>query len=129
MDTFSRSRKIGRGLQLSAVSFQPSANPCLDDFRRVSPLFHSNAGEEIAEPRAKIHHGGTESRRNLRTHLSVTLWLRGGLSLYELPEHFFGIDRDEDTAAAGEDFALCVQDFGGIDVLPAVHADFPPLHP
>ena len=28
----------------------------------------------------------------------------------------FGIDGDEDSAAAGEDFVLVVQDFGGVDV-------------
>src|SRR6202035_3887294 len=31
-------------------------------------------------------------------------------------EHFFGIDGDEDAAAAGEDFIFVVEDFGGVDV-------------
>ena len=39
-------------------------------------------------------------------------------------EHFFGIDGDEDAAAAGQDFAPFVQDFGGIDVGAAALFDF-----
>jgi hypothetical protein len=39
-----------------------------------------------------------------------------GLPLYEFGEHFFGVDGDEDAAAAGEDFVFVVEDFGGVDV-------------
>ena len=46
---------------------------------------------------------------------------------YEFAEHFFGVDGDEDAAAAGEDFILLVEDFGDVDVLAAVDADFPAL--
>ena len=49
------------------------------------------------------------------------------LSFYVLREHFFGVDGDEGTAAAGEDFIFFVEDFGGVDVLAAVDADFPAL--
>ena len=44
-----------------------------------------------------------------------------------LGEHFFGVDGYEGAAAAGEDFVFFVEDFGGIDVLAAVDADFPSL--
>jgi hypothetical protein len=48
-------------------------------------------------------------------------------ALHKFPEHFLGINRDENSTAAGEDFALFVQDFGFVDVLAAVDADFPAL--
>ena len=49
------------------------------------------------------------------------------LSFYIFGEHFLGVDGDEGAAAAGEDFVFFVEDFGGIDVLAAVDADFPAL--
>jgi hypothetical protein len=49
------------------------------------------------------------------------------LLLYEFCEHFFGVDGDEEAAAAGEDFVFVVENFGGVDVLAAVYADFPAL--
>ena len=52
-----------------------------------------------------------------------------GSSLDEFAEHLFGVDGDEDTAAAGQDFAFLIEDFGGIDVLSAVHADFSAFDP
>jgi len=55
----------------------------------------------------------------------VTLCLRGGSAFHELPEHLLGIDRHEHAAAAGQDFAFGIQDLGGVNVLPTVHADFP----
>jgi len=45
------------------------------------------------------------------------------LTFDEFPKHFMGVDGDEDTATAGEDFIIFVQDFGGIDVLSTVDAD------
>jgi len=39
-----------------------------------------------------------------------------GLSFHIFCEHLFGIDGYEDSTAAGEDFVLVVQDFGGVDV-------------
>jgi hypothetical protein len=51
----------------------------------------------------------------------------GGLAFCILGEHFFGVDGDEDAAAAGEDFVFFVEDLGGVDVLTAVDADFPAL--
>src|SRR5580692_1124382 len=45
----------------------------------------------------------------------------------EFAEHFFSVDGDEDAAAAGQDFVFLVANFGFVDVLAAVHADFPPL--
>jgi hypothetical protein len=38
------------------------------------------------------------------------------LTFYVLGEHFFGVDGDEDAAAAGQDFVFFVEDFGGVDV-------------
>ena len=38
------------------------------------------------------------------------------LAFYIFGEHFFGVDGDEDAAAAGQDFVFVVQDFGGVDV-------------
>jgi hypothetical protein len=46
------------------------------------------------------------------------------LSLHVLGEHFFGVDGDEDAAAAGEDFVIFVQDFGGVDVGTSALFDF-----
>src|SRR5581483_11334879 len=46
-------------------------------------------------------------------------------ALYELAEHLFRIDRDEHTFAAGQDFALFIEDLRRVYVLTAVHADFP----
>ena len=46
------------------------------------------------------------------------------LSLHIFGEHFFGVDGDEDASAAGQDFVLFVQDFGGVDVLAAVDSEF-----
>ena len=50
------------------------------------------------------------------------------LALHKFPEHFLGINRNENSPAAGEDFTLLVQDFGFVDVLAAVDAYFPALH-
>ena len=52
-----------------------------------------------------------------------------GSTFHKSAEHFFGIDGDEDAFAARQDFAFLVEDFGGIDVLAAVHTDFPALDP
>lgn len=41
-------------------------------------------------------------------------------SFHKFCEHFFGIDGDEDAAAAGEDFVFVVEDFGDVDVLASV---------
>ena len=41
-----------------------------------------------------------------------------------LGEHFFGVDGDEDAAAAGEDFIFLVKNFGGVDVFVAADFDF-----
>jgi hypothetical protein len=41
-----------------------------------------------------------------------------------LLEHFFGIDGDEDAAAAGEDFIFFVEDLCGIDVDATADFDF-----
>ena len=38
------------------------------------------------------------------------------LSVYIFGEHFFGVDGDEDGAAAGEDLVFVIEDFGGVDV-------------
>src|SRR5258708_3454157 len=38
------------------------------------------------------------------------------LFLYVFGEHFFGVDGDEGTTAAGQDFVLFVENFGGVDV-------------
>jgi hypothetical protein len=51
-----------------------------------------------------------------------------GLAFDILGEHFFGVDGDEDAAAAGQDFVFLVQDFGGIDVLGAADFDFAAFH-
>ena len=50
------------------------------------------------------------------------------LSFGELAEHFFGVDGDEGSAAAGEDFALFVENLGHVDVPAAVHADLAAFH-
>ena len=42
-------------------------------------------------------------------------------------EHFFGIDGDEGSAAAGQDFAVFVHDLGFVDVNAALDTDFPAL--
>jgi hypothetical protein len=39
-------------------------------------------------------------------------------------EHFFGVDGDEDAAAAGEDFSFFVEDFGRVDVRSSVLLNF-----
>ncbi len=46
------------------------------------------------------------------------------LALDIFGEHLFGVDGDEDAAAAGQDFVVLVEDFGGVDVLGAAHFDF-----
>ena len=46
-----------------------------------------------------------------------------GLSFYIFGEHLCGVDGDEDAAAASQDFIFFVQDFGGVDVLAALHAE------
>ena len=46
------------------------------------------------------------------------------LFFYILGEHFFGVDGDEDGAAAGEDFVFVVEDFGGVDVGASADFDF-----
>ena len=53
----------------------------------------------------------------------------GLLSLYKFSEHLLWINCDEDAPAAGQHFAVLVQDFRGVDVLAAVNADFPALDP
>jgi hypothetical protein len=49
------------------------------------------------------------------------------LALYEFGKHFFGVDGDEGAAAAGQDFVVLVANFGFVDVLAALDADFPAL--
>ncbi len=46
------------------------------------------------------------------------------LAFHELGEHFFGVDGDEDTAAAGQDFVFVVEDFGDVDVSASALFDF-----
>jgi len=43
-------------------------------------------------------------------------------------EHFFGIDGDEDSATAGEDFIFVVEDFGGVDVGASLNFYFAAFH-
>jgi hypothetical protein len=50
------------------------------------------------------------------------------LSLNELGEHFFGVDGDEDAAAACENFTFFVEDFSHVDVLAAMNRDFPAFY-
>jgi hypothetical protein len=45
-----------------------------------------------------------------------------------LLEHLFGVDGDEDAAAAGQDFVVFIQDFGGVDVFRSAHFDFAAFH-
>ena len=52
-----------------------------------------------------------------------------GSTFHEFAEHLLGIDGDEDAFAARQDFAFLVEDFGGVDVLAAVHADLPTFDP
>jgi len=42
------------------------------------------------------------------------------LTIYELGEHFVGIDRDEQAAAASQDFAFGIKNLRHVDVLSAV---------
>ena len=51
------------------------------------------------------------------------------LSLHKLPEHFLGIYRNEDSFAAGQHFAFSIHDLSHVDVLAAMDAHFPALHP
>jgi hypothetical protein len=46
------------------------------------------------------------------------------LAVHAFGEHFFGVDGDEDAAAAGEDFVFVVEDLGGVDVGAAALFDF-----
>ncbi len=50
------------------------------------------------------------------------------LPLYVFFEHFFGIDGDEDAAAAGQDFIFFVEDFGGVYVDAAADFYFAAFH-
>ncbi|MCU1302334.1 MAG: hypothetical protein JWQ87_2618 [Candidatus Sulfotelmatobacter sp.] len=52
---------------------------------------------------------------------------RVGLAFHVFGEHFFGVDGDEDAAAAGEDFVSVVKDFGGVDVGASADFDFASL--
>src|SRR5262249_22688996 len=63
-----------------------------------------------------------------RAPAGMTGWAIASSALYKFAEHFFGINRNKDAAAAGQDFSLLVQDFGFVDVLAALNADFPALH-
>jgi len=45
------------------------------------------------------------------------------LAFYMFGEHFFGVDGYEDSLAAGQDFAVLVQDFGGVYVGSALYFD------
>ena len=47
-----------------------------------------------------------------------------GLSFHVFGEHFFGVDGDENAAAAGQDFVAFVEDFGGVDVFGSADLDF-----
>src|SRR6267154_622960 len=38
------------------------------------------------------------------------------LAFHVFGEHFFGVDGDEDAAAAGQDLVFIVEDFGGVNV-------------
>ena len=51
------------------------------------------------------------------------------LAFYVFGEHFVGVDFYEDAAAAGQDFVVFVQDFGGVDVLVTAHLDFAAFYP
>jgi hypothetical protein len=46
------------------------------------------------------------------------------LTLHVTGEHLVGVDGDEDTLAAREDFVFFVEDFGDVDVLAAFYAKF-----
>jgi hypothetical protein len=46
------------------------------------------------------------------------------LAIYVFGEHFFGVDGYEDSLAAGQDFAVFVEDFGGVYVGAALYFDF-----
>ena len=48
---------------------------------------------------------------------------RGRSAFHVFGEHLFGVDGDKDAAAAGQDFVVFVQDFGGVDVLGAANFD------
>ena len=50
------------------------------------------------------------------------------LAFDEFGEHFFGVDGDEDAAAAGQDFVLFVEYFGGVDVGAALYFYFAAFH-
>jgi len=49
---------------------------------------------------------------------------RARLAFDVFGEHFFGVDGDEDGAAAGQDFVFFVEDFGGVDVGASANFDF-----
>jgi hypothetical protein len=77
----------------------------------------------------------TEERQNLRhpsTPLRTSRGHRGAqgkaLASHIFFEHFFGVDGDEDAAAAGQDFVFVVEDFGGVDVDAAADFDFAAFH-
>jgi hypothetical protein len=93
------------GNALAAIGCQLSANPLsLEGYA----FTHSKRSRGIAEPEPVK----TIERRNRVS----DQWFLLSLSLYIFGEHFFGIDGDEDTAAAREHFVLFVEDFGGVDV-------------
>jgi hypothetical protein len=45
------------------------------------------------------------------------------LAFYVFGEHFFGVDGYEDSLAAGQDFTVFVEDFGGVYVGAALYFD------
>lgn len=69
----------------------------------------------------------TESQRHVdqETKLFSHPMPLGSLTLDELSKHLLGIDRNEDTLTARQDFSGFVEDFGGIHMLTAMHGDFP----
>ena len=75
--------------------------------------------------KTKSKPGRTRSVRPTRA--SSTLGPFTGLALDEFAEHFFRVDGDEEAAAAGEDLSFFVEDFGFVDVLATLDADFPAL--
>jgi len=52
-----------------------------------------------------------------------------GLTVYKFREHFVGIDRNEGSAAAGQHFALLVQDFCLVNMPPASYLVLTRLDP
>jgi hypothetical protein len=68
------------------------------------------------------------SRTSLLSHEFLpTLGSFTGLAFHEFAKHLFRVDGDEDSLAPGQDFSFFVEDFGFVDVLAAVDADFPAL--